>query len=196
MPNRQTGFKQKSYEANGEKYDTFEEYLFLLWANEAYNKNLIFHSMHHPYTYKLFEGVKVYDIHLQKRVLRPRTYAPDFELIIPEGSPLRDYLDWVPLSESLKGYFRVELKGSYILPGDLAQWKANQKWVYQKFGHYINEVTIDSKKSQVRKSGKIKAGLFQQTWAPERAKFGPGGRRSKRFDNCLNIEQFMKKIGR
>lgn len=193
--NRQTGFKQKRYEVNGVKYDTFEEYLFLLWANEAYNNKLISHSMYHPFAYTLFHGAKVYDIHLEKRILKPRTYTPDFELIIPEDSPLRDYLDWVPLCESLKGYFRIELKGSYILPGDLAQWKANQKWVYQKFGHFINEVTIDAKKSQSRK-GKVKAGLFQQTWAPARARFGPGGKKSKRFDGCLNIEQFLKKIGR
>ncbi len=155
-------------------FDSDDEKFFSYWLEELEEEGLIRGWELHPTSFRLFEGLTVEkNIQLktktktvEKTLLQPHIYTADF---IIRGKS--DFLDSVFTRSGLEQYYYVEVKPPFDRYNMTRLFHVNQKWVYEKFGIYVNQVIINT--------------LFKQTFVPVKCAFLKNGKgRNKRFINC------------
>ena len=160
--------------------DSQEERDFYEWLLEAENHGIISSIQYHSESFELSgratmkakKQLKTKTKDIEKFLLHPHRYTPDF------------VFDWQGMFNpftTLQNTTWVDVKGTFGKYGDTKQFRINQKWVFSKFGIYINEVVPEK--------------LFAKTWLPEACRLTPKTRKPvKKYLGCRNIEECLKAI--
>jgi hypothetical protein len=148
-------------------FDSKEEQWFSWWLDELKEKGLIqWYERSKPYN--LFNGEK-------ELKLRAHEYTPDFDIYWDEDDLKKAILK--PTSGALS---IVEVKPSFDAHNMTRLFKLNQKWVYQKYGIYV-ELVIPEK-------------LFEKTFCPDRFRYTDSGKGLRKLkQSYLNIDEYIKK---
>lgn len=150
------------------EFDSKEEEWFSWWLDELEEKGYI-HSYGRATSYTLFEPDK-------RHKMRGHEYTPDFFVTWENGAinALR-----LPFIYEL---CIIEVKPSFDAHNMTRLFKLNQKWVYQKYGIYV-ELVIPEK-------------LFKSTFAPKRFRYTDSGKGLRKLkESYLNIDEYIKKCG-
>lgn len=139
---------------NGITFDSPEEREFFWWLEEAQELGLVESFVYQPPPFELLPAVKM-DITVQlktktkvvpKTILRPHHYTADYLIY-----PLKE------LKLLGKEPFYVDIKGGFDLYHNEREFSINQKWMWDKFGVYVNKV--------------VPRAWFAQYWVPDKARF-------------------------
>ena len=161
------------------EYDSKEEEHFAAWLQEAESADLVYEIKYHPMPFLLSKRqtipvVKVLKTKtkiVEKFLLHPHSYTPDFSFIISEK--LEDYF----FVKSEICY--VDVKGGFSRFNDAKPFSINQKWVYSDYGIYINKVVPEK--------------LFTKTWVPKDCRLTPALKNTiKKYIGCKSIAHFMQ----
>lgn len=203
-------------------FDSDEERWFYYWCVELLEAGYIKEFIHQPQSFRLANEVRhtivkpmkrVEDKLLSKILLEDKVYTPDFKIIwsgvnhfhLPKAtllqcSLIKEFISGKIISEreklsdaSYAFVSYIEIKPDFDQNNMTREFKINQKWMYQKYGIYINLI-IPTKKN------KPKINWFQQTFTPEAFKeeqtysrsyqsFKPGDTKLKYKPRSL--EQFL-----
>jgi hypothetical protein len=172
-----------------ELYDSWEEYYFSEWLKELQEAGYIKETEYHPPALTLAEPVD----YMVKRVLHRKRVANntliDAKTLMREHTYQYDWkITWAPKAEGilycrLDGFIEnlsiffaeernseivsyIDIKGSFSNSSLDTRFPLNQKWVFQKYGIYVQKVVlVKSVKKGVRK---VYSGLFPDTFVPER----------------------------
>lgn len=173
-----------------ENYDSKEEWYFSLWLEELTSKSLIESTKYHPNSFTLSNKVaitfemqmatktKLKDFHLAAE----HKYQADWliywsplasGIMHPGKSPLKKspmcYPFLVNWSEKKQLFYSViDIKGSFSGPhnNSAVTFPLNQKWVYAKFGIYVQKVVLTPR---IAKGRQVPAdALFPNTFVPRR----------------------------
>lgn len=157
--------------------DSQEERDFYEWLLEAENHGLVSNIAYHGGQFEL-SGRATIDVQeqmktkikmVEKFLLHPHRYEPDFVFV------------WQGLFNpftTLQNTTWVDVKGTFGKYGDTKQFRINQKWMFQKFGIYVNEV--------------IPENLFKKTWLPEACRLTPKTRKPvKKYVGCKSIKEYI-----
>lgn len=172
------------------KYDSYEEYYFSEYLRELKAAGYIKEIFYHPAPFVLFTSVD----YLLKKPIKRRSktfYVIEDRLLLRQHSYKCDFLIvWNTHSENLfysrlDGFITglcpfmaqqtdsgivsyVDVKGGFSqsrLSAD-AQFPLNQKWVYQRYGVFIQKVVLISR---IKKRSSVQyKGLFPETFVPSR----------------------------
>ena len=105
---------------------------------------------------------------VDKFLLHPHKYTADFKFTKTE---LFDHMDHDMIESD--GYVYVDVKGSFaggIKNTTSITFPINRKWVYEKYGIYINKV--------------IPGKLFKKTFVSRELAYGKSGKLSKKWVGC------------
>ncbi len=169
---------------NFKDFASKEEYFFSGWLVEAEKAKLVKGIHYQPNSFCLSEReVVIYTKQLktktkkmEKFLFRPHIYTPDF-YFQAAGKLIKYFVN--PCYFESKGVY-VDVKGIFNKYGDQKQFSINQKWVYQKFGIYIEKVVPEK--------------LFKKTWCPEVARYSLVQKKPvAKYVNCRNINEFLKR---
>jgi len=160
---------KKTFTKDNIQFDSREELLFYRWCKEAKNGGYINDFCYHPKPFILSERVT---IRTQKQMkakiktvdrflLHPHEYTPDF--VIEPTLKLGEFKHGL---EALENQFYIDVNGGFNLYNNHREFSINQKWVYEKYGIFINKV--EPKK------------FFAKTWKP-------GNPPKKRIWLALNV---------
>ena len=73
----------------------------------------------------------------------------------------------------------IDIKGSFNRHGGDREFSINQKWVFYKYGDYVNKVIPEK--------------LFKSTWCPQGARLTEKTKQVKiKYSKCKTIEEFLK----
>lgn len=180
------------------EFDSQEEVEFYCWCKELQAEHMIESFVYHPEPFVLSERKTTRNIINGKSkesfLLGKHEYTPDFVLTIK--SEHKDYffvkaeleihktfLDWikrddVKLYKDDKYYIWIDIKGSFNKYGGDRGFSINQKWVYDKFGIYVNKVLTNDKKIKGRITTKS---IFRKTFVPHAIARGKRGDILSRF---------------
>ncbi len=148
------------------KFDSQEEQEFYWWCDEAFEAGLIECFRFHPkpwilsekITYPVIKKLKTKTKTVDKHLFHPHIYTPDF-VIVSEGV------------DGLERYghnvYVIDVKGGFSIYNNHREFSINQKWVWQKFGLYVNRV--------------IPKKFFKKTWVPAKAILSP---KQKKVRKC------------
>jgi hypothetical protein len=182
----------------GVEFDSREEIEFYMWLEEAFEHELITGSEYQPKSYCLskkqtrmeLKQLKTKKKRVEKHLLHPHKYTADFRFgLTRKGKEIalpfiynevieEDY------DELGKIYFRhynavVDIKGSFNQHGGDREFSINQKWVFDKYGVYINKVVPEK--------------LFKATWCPAEARLTEKTKQvKKKYEKCKTIQEFME----
>jgi len=189
--------------------DSDEEYLFLSWYEEAESIGLIGNLVRQPefplsprQAIQLKAPTKNNPDKVKERfLLHPHSYKADFSFeTVMDIDSLGNYVPAINrLASSPKGHLMhtvyaerficlVDVKGGFsngrsANSSDIT-FPINQKWVYDKYGIFVNKAVINSKK-----------GLFKEFWAPEEAFATIKGNPSKVYRTCARFADVKNLIG-
>lgn len=158
--------------------DSDEERHFYAWLIEAERAGLVSNIEYHSGSFVLADRatmpvekqLKTKTKTVEKFLLHPHKYTPDFEFI------------WHGIANpftaiTLNNVF-VDVKGSFNKYGDSKQFSINQKWMFAKYGIYVNKCVPEK--------------LFLKTWVPEACRLTPKTRQPvKKYIGCLTINEFV-----
>ena len=125
-------------------FDSDEERRFYIWCEEAFKAGFITGYFYHTRSFNLSEKVDR-DIVVQlksktktkkKHLLREHIYTPDF-ILEPDKKFHELNLDWEIAPD---GKIYIDVKGGFSIYNNEREFKVNQKWVFQKYGVFINKV--------------------------------------------------------
>lgn len=141
-------------------YDSDEEREFASWVQEAEDHNLITNSVYQPKPFVLCESVwgkykkqlKTKVKVLEKHLLREHIYTADWSFDLCIQFPPSIF--WPTF-----GKVWVDVKGTWQNRGAKQEFSINQKWVFEKYGIYINKIVPKT--------------FFQKTWCPESLRITP-----------------------
>jgi len=178
--------------------DSEEEYLFLCWCKEATELGylqLISWQPQYCLSEKRTRGVlgkkgRVKNMHLMAK----HNYTGDVILKLlkdPEDANGFSMLNRLIGSHSAtKGALItspsdcvavIDVKGGFGAQGSDAKFSVNQKWVYSKYGVYVNKVKI------------MTDGFFTKYWRPDEAKYTAKGNLWAKYKGCRD-KHAAKKI--
>lgn len=144
------------------EFDSNEEIEFYHWIQEAMEYGFIKDFSYNVKSYDLSPKVSV-NIEKQlktktkivsKHLLNAHIYTPDFIFEVGEKFPLLEDKHGL---YSPDGTFVIDVKGSFQLHDGSRSFSMNQKWMYDKYGIYVNKV--------------IPKKFFSKTWVPEKCRF-------------------------
>lgn len=167
---------------NGIEFDSNEEIEFYMWIQEAVLNDLIYEHYYQPEEYILStkkirlveKKLKTKTKKVEKHLLHPHKYTPDFSVYLTATG-----LDLIPFicAEGIENAI-IDIKGSFNQHGGDREFSINQKWVYEKYGVFVNKVVPEK--------------LFKATWVPHLARFTPKTNQLKRkFAKCKTIKEFL-----
>jgi hypothetical protein len=200
-------------------YDSKEEYYFSLWLTEVQSAGLIDHATYHPKSFLLSEKIvlpfelqmatkiKLKDYHLAAE----HKYQADWIIYWSEKSLGVMFPGRVPLIKSPNDYpffaqwsarknlfyTVIDVKGSFSGPhnNSAVTFPLNQKWVYAKYGIYVQKII---QIPRVTKTGKLIPSdtLFPSTFLPRRllTTDKSGDKRKINF-KYIFIEEFLQNNG-
>lgn len=169
---------------NGIEFDSNEEIEFYMWIQEAINAGLLYTEFtYQPESFLLsgrqsreeIKQLKTKTKILDKFLLRPHLYTADFSFELTSKGCDHN----LPFEMHERGpYVVVDIKGGFNLHGGDRGFAINQKWVYEKYGVFVNKVVPEK--------------LFKATWVPHFARFTPKTNQLKRkFAKCKTIKEFL-----
>jgi len=168
----------------GVEYDSQEEIEIAMWIEEAIEAGLIMPKVvYQPEAYKLSARKHCYEtIELktktkivEKFLLHPHVYTPDFQLTITDLG--KAHLGKIFMYHD--NHIVVDVKGAFNQNGGDREFSINQKWVYEKYGVFVNKVIPEK--------------LFKSTWVPDGARLTSKTRQiKKKYAKCKTIEEFLK----
>lgn len=152
-------------------FDSKDEEFFSYWLEEL--EEYIWSWEAHPAPFKLFDGLVIkQEVQLRtktkivsKTLLQSHVYTPDFTILTKINE---NYFD--RLFTKIAGRVYIEIKPKFDKYNMTRLFHLNQKWVYDKYGIFVNQVVVDT--------------LFKQTFVPKKCAFNLNGTRSKRFEKC------------
>ena len=160
------------------EFDSQEELEFWHWLNEAYEAGLIAGYEYHKRSWALSEKQTYTDIvelktkikEVEKHLMHPHVYTPDFEIFGAKDIGLIDVHQ--------DGWHVVDVKGTFNMYGGDREFSINQKWMYDKHGVYVHKVVPEK--------------LFKKTWCPELVRYTPKtGKLRKKYIKCKTIKEFL-----
>jgi hypothetical protein len=187
--------RPKKWKADGINFDSKEEMEFYHWLCEAKEHGLVETFSYHPYSFKLYDGLKYTQViqlktktkTRERTLLKPHVYTPDYMVLPVKGSLLDGNSIFRRVDEEHP--FIIEVKGMYL---QNERFPLNQKWVHQIHGIYVDKVVPQK--------------LFLKTWVPAKCLITPHtgkpcatwhltyGRRAvnQRKEGVRDIGEFMK----
>ena len=171
-----------------ESFDSKEEYYFNLWLDELSRRGLVEYSKYHPKPFILSDTVHLsYQKQLKTKIKDEQAhlfgsheYQADwiifwnerlkgiffFDSSIPGRSPT-DFPFIVNWSENRRSFFSViDVKGTFNQNDAYRRFSIEQKWVWQKFGIYVQKIIpMPTNKEKPKPAG----ALFLTTFMPVRA---------------------------
>jgi hypothetical protein len=174
--------KKPTYD--GIEFDSREEIEFYMWLEEAVQNGLIFDDFtYQPASYELsskrtrleLKQLKTKTKKVEKHLLHPHKYTADFQFrLTMKGERLNIFI-----ADRSTGLVTVDIKGGFNQHGGDREFSINQKWVYDKYGDYINKVVPEK--------------LFKASWCPVGARLTEKTRQVKRkYENCRTVKEFIK----
>ena len=162
-------------------FDSLEEEWFSVWLGTAEKKGMVENIIYHPPSFilserqslKVTKQLKTKTKTIDKFLLHPHKYTPDF--VFYKRDPL-DQFDH-GLINCDKSIVFVDVKGSFSggrNNNSSITFPISQKWVYVKYGIYINKVIPDK--------------FFQKTFVPKSVAYGKRGQVLKRWSGCTILE--------
>ena len=147
-------------------FDSKDELYFSYWLEELDEFILGWES--HPDPFKLFDGLSIIKQvqlktkvkQVEKTLLQPHVYTPDFFINVTHNFPFKKHI--------ISNY--IEIKPKFDRYNMTRLFHINQKWVFDKFGIYVQQIIVDT--------------LFKQTFVPRKCAFLKNGERGKRFEKC------------
>jgi len=168
-------------ERSREDFKSDEEFWVYSWLKEAEQNNLVADIEYQPDPYELCPRASV---HIEKRLktktkivdkflFHPHQYTPDFDfIIVPEIA----HLFTSPEFHTLR--IIIDVKGSFNKWGDPKQFSINQKWVWDKFGIYVEKIVPEK--------------LFKKSWVPEECRLTPIQKKPvKKYVGVKTISEFL-----
>ena len=148
-------------------FDSPEEFEFDSWCREAGQAGFLAEFTYHPDPFKLSERAAIKVLkkmktkvkEAEKFLLHPHEYTPDFKLsfdIIRWGdmAPMFEKAEVIAAND---GYVYIDIKPVFSRFHDAKSFSINQKWVYAKYGVYVNKI--------------VPKQWFKATWTPEAARY-------------------------
>lgn len=163
---------------NGIIFDSIEELEFFHWLNEAVDSGLIETYSYHVRSWTLSEKQTYTDVvklktkikEVEKHLLHPHVYTPDFEIYGAKNIGLIDVQQ--------DGWHVVDVKGTFNKYGGDREFSINQKWLYDKHGVYVQKIVPEK--------------LFKKTWCPDLVRYTPKtGKLRKKYLKCKTIKEFL-----
>ena len=160
--------KETYLTSKGVEVKSKEELYFSWWLDELEDNGIIESYGYEPKTFKLSDAahytktvqMKTKSKIVTRTLLQPHSYTPDFQIHWHKD------MDFI---HSWCGLSWVDVKGGYSKNFNDTAFPLNQKWMYDKFGIYVEKVVSGS--STYKNSKKelvIKKGLFAKTFTPKR----------------------------
>lgn len=156
------------------EFDSKEEQWFSWWLDELKERGYIFQ-------YDRADSLALSEAHKELK-LRAHEYTPDFSvcwnigalkklnLNIPTMYWVGEYGEW--------DLATIEVKPSFDAHNMTRLFKLNQKWVYQKYGIYV-ELVIPEK-------------LFEKTFCPQRYLLTDGGKGLRKLKKSyLTVDEYI-----
>ena len=171
-------------EYNGIEFDSMEEVEFYMWIQEACDNGLIIGYKYQPDSFELStkkvkcvtKRMKTKTKKIEKHLLHPHKYTADFGVLFTIKGIECEF----PFTLASDGEATIDIKGSFNQHGGDREFSINQKWVYEKFGVYVNKVVPEK--------------LFKATWCPKEARLTPKTKQiKKKYAKCRTIEEFLNK---
>jgi len=171
-------------------YASKEEKYFSWWLNELIEHNIVVAFKYQPKLFALSDPVGVsYQKQLKTKVktvhvgfLQDHTYQADFlfywnpeyhsKIFVGHEDSLNCSIKKYPLIANFSNqknhyYSVVDVKGTYNQNDAWRRFSIEQKWVFQKYGIYVQKIITHP---QITKEGKMipATALFPNTFVPER----------------------------
>lgn len=176
---------KKTYNCDGYEFKSQEELEFYHWLCEAKEYGFIENFAYEPKSYdlspkqtiKVVKKLKTKEKIVEKHLFHPHEYTPDFIFTIGEKWPLLKGKD--KLVDSNDGMV-IDVKGTFQQHDGSRSFSINQKWVYEKYGIYVNKL--------------IPKKFFKITWVPEKCRYTPKqGKLKSAYAKC---ETLLEKFGK
>lgn len=171
-----------------EDFASEEEWQVYNWLNEAEKYGLICGIKYQPGPFELAPRVSVKILKQLKTktneedifLFHPHKYTPDFEFTV-----VSDYLKTVFKYPHVGRYgsyvIFVDVKGCFNPYGDSKQFSINQKWMFQKFGLYVEKIVPEK--------------LFKKTWAPDVCRWTERQHKPvKKYIGVLTVGEFVQRL--
>lgn len=158
-----------------------EEHQFAAWLFEALQHGLVSDIMYEPKSYPLSGRVsvpvekkmKTKTKIVDKFLLHPHGYTPDFEFVIHHTNLLNHFIKIDGIGKVV-----VDTKGSFNPHGGDRNFSVNRKWMYQVYGIYVNKI--------------VPKKLFKSTWVPEAFRLTQKTNKPCRtFIGCKTISEYI-----
>jgi len=165
------------------QFDSYEEFEFNLWIQEAKEHGLITNPVYQPASFILSGGVKVsFEKKLktktkiiEKTLLQPHIYTADWSFDLCIQFPPSIF--W-----PVTGKVWIDIKGDWQNRGAKQEFSINRKWVFEKYGIYINKIVPKT--------------FFQKTWCPELLRITPKTKKPvKHYSNAPTLQSQLLKYG-
>ena len=159
-------------------FDSFEEYCFSVWLLKLCKMGLVTDIVYQPSSFILssrqskqaIKQLKTKTKTIDKFLLHPHKYTADFRF---RGSG--EYLEDMEFDKD--GYYWVDVKGSFaggFRNSSAITFPINRKWVYERYGIFINKVIPEK--------------LFKKTFIPRDIAYGKSGKLLKKWSKCKILE--------
>lgn len=170
-------------------FDSDEELWIYHWLKEAEKYRLIKDIVYQPMSFELAprasvmvsKRLKTKTKDVDKFLFHPHSYTADFAF-----SFVSDAVEYAFKHNNIGQFSRdiiIDVKGSFNKFGDQKQFAINQKWVWQKFGIYVEKIVPEK--------------LFKKTWVPNVCRWTPKhGKPVKKYIGVPTIEDFLEKNNR
>ena len=193
--------KKQTVKYNNIEYDSKEEVEFVMWLEEAKNIGFVQHYKYQPVeiqaiprkTYRESIQLKTKVKTIDKFLLHPLTYTPDFEIIFDEyffkcfdSGIIRvlnlrkmSFPDMDDLIDTNSLIIYADVKGEYNLKNHHRIFSLTQKIVYDKTGYFINMIIPEK--------------FFKKVWVPEGCAFMKNRlepTRRKAYKDCKLLSEF------
>ena len=165
---------------DGVEFDSREEVEFYAWCKEAEEYGFIRLPEYHPEPFELSSAVFLKEprqlktkVKMVERCLfRAHCYQPDFGF--NASMKFLELGHRLHMSSPNSSFFYIDIKGGFEPTRSKEQvFSINQKWVYAKYGIYINKV--------------VPREFFARTWAPNLRNKRTGWKLEK-YANCRSVE--------
>ena len=169
-------------------FDSDEELEFWCWLKEAEARGIVSEIKYQPYTFSLSERATIkFDKYMKTKVktvdkfiLHPHEYTADYSFIIEHSKLLNLNFfveNWHHVPD--EKFMVVDVKGTFSPNGDGKQFSINQKWVFDKYGVYVQKIVPEK--------------LFKASFVPEIARLSPKQKKPRlKYIGVKNINEFME----
>lgn len=166
---------------NGIEFDSKEEVDFYCWLKEAEQYGIIkgFKYNHTHYvlsnkeTTTVYKKLKTKTKTVEKHLFHEHVYTPDF-WIFP--APKLDLFDHGLITTHNPDEIIVDVKGTFQLNDGSRSFSINQKWMYSKYGIYVNKLIPEK--------------FFQKTFCPLYCKHTPKTKKIRaKMKNVPTLEE-------